>query len=689
MSDYKYRSHDVDQSGQDSRDAVPDPGKMTLTSRLAPQLASSLANSVSSIEAPLQLKPATVGSTLPWPSAASADDDWKSTAVVQRKESSGEQGMPDDHGTWAIAAQGISGASGKLSHAEPIIRSLGEDHRSTIENISAHTDGAAAQASSELGAQAYATGSHVALSPTAAGDLHTEAHEAAHVVQQKHGTVQCKAGVGHEDDIYERHADAIADKVVKGESAASLLQGPMVSLPTDQPGLIQRKPSKSPQSSPDAQKHVKLSYHDLTTQLAVGLGLVGQGPNGAVSRKEIDDFLNTSAYLVEDLNHWVDVLEDAGAHDALEWAKKATDLSGQIDGVRAVLVSQQPAPATKGASTSPPAQVPTVAPVPPSVSQGPTPQPAPVASTTQPTSTENHTGVPVVDVGTLCEHASVPPGSICGLTIEQRTRLLDAIRGEVQSSMQNYHDALGNKRTDLIAASKKSDWPVLLDLMLTIVVTPLGNDIGKLLVESLTADAKTVTEVVKNGLKWAQGMAKSAATSIPRGVDGAKMFLSIIASSLKPVASYISDGLPATLDDRALSSLRDYWSNPQIHSVQSYEGRVAAELDRFQTQVGSLGEWEPDRAYWVKQTAAATIKHGGRSRMALVSRQNGRISDGLPGTWRFQQWVDGDMAPLAKDAMGERFDGPVGPFDADDPGAGFERTDQLDAALAQWDAHAP
>ncbi|MEO8844312.1 MAG: toxin C-terminal domain-containing protein [Kofleriaceae bacterium] len=54
-------------------------------------------------------------------------------------------------------------------------------------------------------------------------DLHTAAHEAAHVVQQQAG-VQLKGGIdGGKGDPHEEHADAVADKVVRGESAEGLL----------------------------------------------------------------------------------------------------------------------------------------------------------------------------------------------------------------------------------------------------------------------------------------------------------------------------------------------------------------------------------------------------------------------------------------------------------------------------------
>lgn len=53
-------------------------------------------------------------------------------------------------------------------------------------------------------------------------DLHTAAHEAAHVVQQR-GGVALKDGVGAPGDRYEQHADAVADRVVQGRSAEGLL----------------------------------------------------------------------------------------------------------------------------------------------------------------------------------------------------------------------------------------------------------------------------------------------------------------------------------------------------------------------------------------------------------------------------------------------------------------------------------
>ena len=116
----------------------------------------------------------------------------------------------------SLAAQGISGNGGALPHADAIQSSFGSHD---ISGISAHTDGKAQDAVSAMGANGYATGNSIALKND---DLHTAAHEAAHVVQQKNG-VSLSGGVGAAGDSYERHADSVADAVVAGQSAQTLL----------------------------------------------------------------------------------------------------------------------------------------------------------------------------------------------------------------------------------------------------------------------------------------------------------------------------------------------------------------------------------------------------------------------------------------------------------------------------------
>jgi hypothetical protein len=114
----------------------------------------------------------------------------------------------------------VDGAPGTLA-ADPALRAIQRSFgRHDVSGVQAHVGGVAEKASSDMGATAYATGSSVAF--RSSPDLHTAAHEAAHVVQQR-GGVQLKAGVGEAGDAHERHADAVADLVVEGRSAEGLL----------------------------------------------------------------------------------------------------------------------------------------------------------------------------------------------------------------------------------------------------------------------------------------------------------------------------------------------------------------------------------------------------------------------------------------------------------------------------------
>jgi hypothetical protein len=116
-----------------------------------------------------------------------------------------------------VAAYGVAGSGSSLPYAGLIQRLFGHHD---ISGIRAHTRGAALQANALMGSDAYAVGSHVAFGGSV--DLHTVAHEAAHVIQQRYG-VSLPGGVGQIGDRYERHADAVADLIVQGQSAETLL----------------------------------------------------------------------------------------------------------------------------------------------------------------------------------------------------------------------------------------------------------------------------------------------------------------------------------------------------------------------------------------------------------------------------------------------------------------------------------
>lgn len=136
---------------------------------------------------------------------------------VQLSTTEGASGAAAPAEVHAHAASGTSGRSRALPFAQRIQESFGHHD---ISDVRAFTDGAARKASHAIGADAYTTGRLVAFGKTP--DLHTAAHEAAHVVQQRAG-VHLSGGVGQDGDAYERHADAVADRVVSGRSTHDLL----------------------------------------------------------------------------------------------------------------------------------------------------------------------------------------------------------------------------------------------------------------------------------------------------------------------------------------------------------------------------------------------------------------------------------------------------------------------------------
>jgi hypothetical protein len=141
------------------------------------------------------------------------------------------------------AARGVSSPTTSLPFADQIQSSFGSGH--DVSNIQAHVGGDSASA---MGASAYATGNHVVFDRTP--DLHTAAHEAAHVVQQAQG-VNLYGGVGDAGDSYEKHADAVADRVVAGQSASDLLGGRGSGMSTSTL-VVQRKETKADKAAKQA-----------------------------------------------------------------------------------------------------------------------------------------------------------------------------------------------------------------------------------------------------------------------------------------------------------------------------------------------------------------------------------------------------------------------------------------------------
>jgi hypothetical protein len=198
--------------------------------------------------------------------------------VIQRRTAD-KQDVGDETIVHAAASQGVATPTSPLPFSDMLQRVFG---RHDVSSIQAHTGPEAAASTRAMGAEAYATGDHVVLGRSA--DLHTVAHEAAHVVQQR-GGVQLKGGVGAVGDAYERHADAVADRVVAGQSAEDLLDHGAVSAAPGATHAIQRKDGKDDAKLLENQASLKGTDVEIpalegallaTRKEAVKLGLLSQ-----------------------------------------------------------------------------------------------------------------------------------------------------------------------------------------------------------------------------------------------------------------------------------------------------------------------------------------------------------------------------------------------------------------------------
>lgn len=113
-----------------------------------------------------------------------------------------------------VARSGFQGGGGPLPHIARVQASFGAHDISDVRSFTGPGTRAASRA---LSAEAYASGGRVGFADPAPS-LHTVAHEAAHVIQQRAG-IRLPGGIDRPGDAHERHADAVAEKVVRGESA--------------------------------------------------------------------------------------------------------------------------------------------------------------------------------------------------------------------------------------------------------------------------------------------------------------------------------------------------------------------------------------------------------------------------------------------------------------------------------------
>ena len=156
--------------------------------------------------------------------------------AVQQLRKAGAAARSGGEAIHAAAGRGIASSSVALPHRDIIQAAFGPQH--DLAAIQAHIGGVSTDACHDMGANAFATAGHIAFA--ASPDIRTAAHEAAHVVQQARG-VRLQSEVGMAGDVYERHADAVADRVAAGSSAADLL----AETPSMAAGGVNRQPANA------------------------------------------------------------------------------------------------------------------------------------------------------------------------------------------------------------------------------------------------------------------------------------------------------------------------------------------------------------------------------------------------------------------------------------------------------------
>lgn len=184
--------------------------------------------------------------------------------LQSQEQDAGRKALQEDRAREG-ASEGIIEPAGPLPHLDAIQQSFGSHGVSGVE---AHTGERATAANQELGAVGYTTDNHAAFAGTP--DLHTAAHEAAHVVRRRTG-VHLREGVGEVGDNYERQADAVAERVVRGASAGNLLSRSAGTTPP----LVQRQiaPTAETPGATPATDAVLPSADELTTRIARCIGI--------------------------------------------------------------------------------------------------------------------------------------------------------------------------------------------------------------------------------------------------------------------------------------------------------------------------------------------------------------------------------------------------------------------------------
>jgi hypothetical protein len=137
------------------RPSAAAPGKGTLIDQLNVQMRG---NQTASLAVPLSSAPAADARAHELSASSHLPEFDGAAPVIQARSSTRSEATST---VQQAAAHGTSGSGGPLPHVDQIQKSFGPAH--DLSNVRAHTDAAAADGSAAMGAEAFATGNHIAF----------------------------------------------------------------------------------------------------------------------------------------------------------------------------------------------------------------------------------------------------------------------------------------------------------------------------------------------------------------------------------------------------------------------------------------------------------------------------------------------------------------------------------------------
>ncbi len=676
----QHRSHDAGHdsctSGSGSAHG-PAPGKRTRSEQLAPvQQREREGGAADAVD---QAAPAAAGDYLLYPEPPAANDEHRppvsfvdsllsasapgagmgAGAVQRAATANGSDAGPGD--VHAAAAAGIAGPAGALPFADVIQRSFGAHDLSAIQ---AHVGGPAAAASAAMGAEAYATGQHVAFARPP--DLHTAAHEAAHVVQQRAG-VQLKGGVGEVGDAYEQQADAVADAVVRGESAEHLLVGPVGG---HGGRVVQRREGGGTVPAPSADRFAPRS------------------PERDAPRR-LDELERTTARMREALPRFMTpngrgqlqrlATQGRALRDALADMERAGLLRAQ--GLEDRFVEVRTHFENLDARVSP----------------GDTP----LVEQQDDRPAGTGTGIPLLDERPLCErpeHEGDVGCSAYRLTPNDRSRLATLLASRVGLAHTNFVNAVTLKQVEAMTRSV-SNWGFMAELVFGVASLAVGAGLiamakrftalpkpglpgvdpsSMVTIEAMPADGIDKDHVLLGWKQISAGIRNRVRSAVngPTGDPGGRRaFLQSLKASAGQMSQTISEQALVALNDQEAVGLYHAY-HIDHHQEDAYANRIEELLARLEAQkIDDIGK---DLEHDFGQREVVQLKYRGRLRRAMVAKDDAQPVDWARRPPRFISWVDaafgeyadqvqraraGDVEVVELDPWSPMAKSPTSPFD--------------------------